>query len=69
MKLNTETTPRHPLSIIRQKELAKMLGVKVWTIIRMMNAGELPPRVKISARIKGWTLADIEEWIQNNREK
>jgi predicted DNA-binding transcriptional regulator AlpA len=68
MHKETKSTTRHPLSIIRQQELAKMLGVTVWTVIRMMNAGELPPRVKVSSRIKGWKLSDIEEWIHNNQE-
>lgn len=53
------------LKIIRQKQLAEILGCSTVTIWRMENNGELPPRRKISKGISGWPEVELIEWLKN----
>jgi predicted DNA-binding transcriptional regulator AlpA len=56
-------TTANPERIIRRKELAQRLGVSSTTLWRMRY--ELPPHIKLSSRISGWRLSDIDNWIEN----
>lgn len=54
--------------IIRTHELAELLGISISQLYKMINNGELPPRVQISSRANGWRESDIDEWIEERTE-
>jgi len=62
------------------KKLAKLRGKSVTTLWRMVKAGDFPPPVKISPRLRGWSRETLErydaeqgrevyEWFENRRAK
>ena len=52
-------------NIIRQKPLARQLGVSDTTLWRMRD--DLPKPVQISKGIKGWRQSDIDRWLEARR--
>ncbi len=56
------------LELIRPKQLAKLLSISIPTLYRMINDGELPPKVKIGKRAVGWRRKQIEEWMDERTE-
>ena len=57
------------LSIIRPKELAELLSISIPTLYRMINNGELPPKVQIGKRAVGWRRSQIEDWMEERTEE
>ena len=57
------------LSIIRPNELAELLSISIPTLYRMINSGELPPKIRIGKRAVGWRRSQIEDWIEERTEK
>jgi predicted DNA-binding transcriptional regulator AlpA len=53
------------ISIIRNKELARRLGVSEVTLWRMRS--ELPPKVRISKGVQGWRASDISRWLESRQ--
>jgi predicted DNA-binding transcriptional regulator AlpA len=63
--LNQNT--RQPVDrIIRQVDVAAMLGVSPVTLWRWRNAKEFPEPIQLdkSGRLIGWRLSVIEQWIR-----
>ena len=54
--------------IIRPKELAKMLSLSIYTLYRMQNEDQLPPKIQISSSTVGWLRSDIEEWLISRKQ-
>jgi predicted DNA-binding transcriptional regulator AlpA len=52
-----------PLALIRKKDLAKLLGVNVWTIDNWRRAGKFPEPITLSHQIVAWRRADIDRWL------
>lgn len=50
--------------IVRRKEITKLTGLSWSTIIRMVDAGEFPPLVKLNKRSVGWRRTDVEAWAK-----
>lgn len=50
--------------IIRRKEITKLTGLSWSTIIRMVDAEEFPPPVKLNERSIGWRRTDVEAWAK-----
>ena len=57
------------MNIIRVDNLCKILCASRSTIYRLIKDGELPPRVTISPRIKGWLKSDIQQWLEDRQYK
>lgn len=57
------------LSIIRPNKLAELLSISIPTLYRMINNGELPPKIKIGKRAVGWRRSQIEEWMEERTER
>ena len=53
--------------IVREAELAEMLGVARSTIRRNVKAGVLPRPFKIGKRSVGWHCDDIDDWLNRRR--
>jgi predicted DNA-binding transcriptional regulator AlpA len=51
------------LKLLDVREVAEMLGIAVRTVWRLSATGELPPPVRLAARVRRWRLADIEQHI------
>jgi prophage regulatory protein len=49
--------------LIRMPEVMARTGLKRSTLYNLMNAGRFPVCVKISDRINGWPVAEIDDWI------
>lgn len=56
------------LELIRPNKLAELLDISIPTLYRMINEGELPPKVAISKRAVGWKRSQIEDWIEKRTE-
>ncbi|MFH5885436.1 helix-turn-helix transcriptional regulator [Halalkalibaculum sp. DA3122] len=57
------------LSLIRPNELADLLSISIPTLYRMINNGELPPKVRIGKRAVGWHRSQIEDWMDERTEE
>jgi len=57
------------LSLIRPNELADLLSISIPTLYRMINNGELPPKVRIGKRAVGWRRSQIEDWMDERTEE
>lgn len=55
--------PRDPDSIIRPKELSKLLSVSTTTLWRWESNGELPKKIELAGRAVGWRYGDIQKWL------
>jgi predicted DNA-binding transcriptional regulator AlpA len=56
-----------PLELIRKRELAKILGVHVWTIDYWRRLGRIPPPIILSQQVVAWRRTDIEAWLDDKR--
>jgi prophage regulatory protein len=54
------TTP-----MIRLPEAIQLTGLSKSSIYRLEKLGQFVPRVKLSARATGWSLAAINSWMEN----
>ena len=50
--------------IIRLKDVMNQTGLARSSIYRLMNEGNFPQSIKLSARSVGWLEADITSWIE-----
>lgn len=50
--------------IIRLPEVKSAVGLSAATIYRRIKAGEFPAPIKLGKHASGWTLSEIEDWIQ-----
>jgi predicted DNA-binding transcriptional regulator AlpA len=66
----TNPTPADLLRkrIVRPAAVAEMLGVSLPTIYRMSQRGELSRPLRISKRVSGWPLPEIERLIKRARQ-
>jgi predicted DNA-binding transcriptional regulator AlpA len=51
-----------PNEILRKRDGHKYFGYKHTTLDDMIKAGEIPAPIKLGARARGWTGAQIIEW-------
>lgn len=68
MSTNGITTPQSTDRIVRQVEVAAMLGVSQVTLWRWRNAKEFPEPIQLdkSGRLIGWRMSTIEQWIRDH---
>lgn len=51
-------------SLLRIKEVQKIVGLSRASIYRLINAGSFPAQVKLSDRASAWYSEDIYLWMQ-----
>jgi prophage regulatory protein len=49
--------------IIRKSVLTETVGLSISTIRRMIQRGEFPAPVKLSAQAVGWRLEEVQAWV------
>jgi prophage regulatory protein len=54
-----------PLRLIRDPEVRRRTALSRSTIWRLEQAGNFPPRRKISARAIAWVESEVEQWIRS----
>ena len=60
----TTTEPQPLLSVNR---LADFLGVSVVTLWRMRKAAGFPKPIRISDRLLGWRVSEIQNWLDSRQ--
>lgn len=56
------------LGIYRRGETLKLVGLGDNTVRRMVERGEFPKPIQISARTVGWRKAEIRAWLDSRPE-
>lgn len=51
--------------IIRLKDVVKQVGLSASTISRLRESNDFPKPVKLTPRIIGWKLTEINEWLES----
>ena len=49
--------------ILRLPQVRRVTGLSTTTIYQLMNDGQFPRPLKLSARSVGWRSSDIEAWL------
>ncbi len=49
--------------LLKDKEVARMIGVSRGTLWRMVKAGLFPPPIRVGTRAVRWRLSEVLEWI------
>lgn len=52
-------------AILRRPDVERRTGLSRSTIYAMMNRGEFPRPIQLSARAVGWMASDIDAWLQH----
>lgn len=52
-----------PLRLLRLVDVEQRTGLRKSTLYSLMQAGDLPPSVRLSSRAVAWHEADIDRWI------
>lgn len=56
-------------SMLKQRDVAEMLGVTNETLIRWRNLGQAPPFIKLPSGLIRYRIEDVERWIKKNEGK
>ena len=51
------------MRILRLPEASQATGLSRSTIFRLVQAGDFPSSVRLTARTIGWCATDVEAWI------
>ena len=60
----TTTFPDRIITSKERRELVPYSDMHIW---RMERAGRFPRRVHLGANRVGWSLAEIQEWIESKK--
>lgn len=55
-------------TIKRLSEVINITGLSKTTIYRMINAGEFPQSINLTARSVGWRSNDVQDWLASRTE-
>ena len=50
--------------LIRDREVAHLIGMSVPTVWRLVSKGVLPEPIRTFSRAARWRRVDIEEWVR-----
>jgi len=50
-------------TLVRPKEAAAMLGISRKHLYALAARADFPERIRISGRVVGWRVSDLEQWI------
>jgi len=52
------------ITLIRQKQLSGLLGINRATCWRWIKSGVLPRPIRLSERVVGWRLKDVQDFLE-----
>jgi prophage regulatory protein len=55
--------------IIKLPAVIKLSALSSATIYRLIKKGEFPKQIKLSERISGWLLSEVEQWLEEKINK
>jgi prophage regulatory protein len=58
-------TARHPLQILRLRQLEEITGYKRSTIYKKIAEGTMPKPISLGGRSVGWYWHAVEAWLQS----
>lgn len=58
------TTQGRKVQILRRPEVESLTGLSCSTIYRLMDKGEFPRAVRLSANSVGWLESDLLQWLE-----
>ncbi len=67
-RTEVSTTPHAQPLLLNVQQLAQLLGVSTRHIWRMRDSGQLPPAIKLGAKIVKWSREDVVAWIRRSTE-
>lgn len=53
--------------IVRRHGITELTQLSMPTIYRLMQRGEFPPSIRLSANAVGWDIEEVHEWIQGRK--
>lgn len=56
-----------PTQIIRRHGVVQVTSLSLATIYRLMNRGEFPRSVRLSANAVGWRASDVYAWVEGRK--
>lgn len=56
-------------SMLKQREVAEMLGVTNETLLRWRNEGIAPPHIKLPSGLVRFRIEDVEKWLKKSEGK
>ena len=56
--------PEPPPDLLTAKEVAHRLSIAVRTLYRLVNAGVMPPPIRLSRRLIRWRVTDIDRYLE-----
>ncbi|MGP5342943.1 helix-turn-helix transcriptional regulator [Corynebacterium casei] len=55
--------------MLKQREVAEMLGVTNETLLRWRNEGIAPPHIKLPSGLVRFRIEDVEKWLKKSEGK
>ena len=55
--------------ILRRQEVEALFGISRSTIYQSMSEGRFPRPIKLGRRAVGWSKADLEQWLSDQRKQ
>ena len=66
-----ELSPAKPAKprrdMLKRGDLQEITGLSPSTITRLENKGQFPARVQLSTKRVGWSLAEVERWVEQRQ--
>ncbi|EHN66171.1 hypothetical protein CTATCC11996_08075 [Comamonas testosteroni ATCC 11996] len=64
-KLIQEALAQKRETLLRKREVLRLLGMSNSSFYAFIKAGKIPPGVPIGPRMKGWPASEIDAYIQS----
>ena len=52
-------------TLVRPREAAAMLGISRKHLYALAARADFPERIRVSDRVVGWRVSDLEQWIRS----
>ena len=66
--ISLEECIRNPDRIINESEVIHFVGLSKSHIMRLENKGEFPRRIKLALRRVGWSLQEVQQWVEDKKQ-
>lgn len=63
-----DTKHTDTIEVLREAELCTRLKLNRVTIWRMVRRGAFPPPIKLTERLNGWRVSDVQQWLDGRHD-